>query len=381
MWILTVSFVPSLGFVDPNNVDPAFERAKKWLEAFKEPLDIQTVEFGDEEPTRIIVKDVERTFTGDEFRAQMTRVLILLDKEFGDYHQGLSFLVSFLGLYLESKEVVAIAKRLNNHPDYIPGYWKHEAADFVRDAYVLDYLLSIHNPAAHAQLARHRIAPGTYPQKWFVALCVHVLPFDALCAFLERLFVRGVRWLFQFGLGFFKVLGPRICQADNSGTIYAYLRLDRTVVDFEDETYMQIIEAADSFTDIPEIQTDEQLSALRKRMYDTYLGKRFEEVKKARDEAFEEEEDEFDFDEDGEAEPGSECEVCHNMAPDHWCFDCKLFVCGMCHDKSREPHSKSHKTCGASKAPPEAYEPRDVEDDGDDDDVNKAEKELSEATL
>lgn len=341
---------------------------------------MQKLSFPDVDPTRIIVKDVERTFTGDAFREPMTRVLILLDEEFGDYHQGLSFLVSFLSLVMEEDAIVAIAKRLNSHKDFIPGYWKHEAVDFARDAYLLDHLLSIYHPAVHSHLARQGVAPATYPQKWFIALCVHVLPFNALFEFLERFFVRGVRWLFQFGLGFFKVLGPRILAADNSATIYSYLRMDYTIVDLEDEVYMKIIEAADTY-DIPEIATDEKLATLRKQMYDTHFGRRFEETSKARDAA--EEDDEFDMDEDAEAEPGSECEVCHNMAPDYWCFDCKLFVCQMCHDKSREPHSKSHKTCSVNSAPPEAFEPRTIEEDKDeiDEDAKALEKELAETAL
>lgn len=370
------------GFVTTENVDERIAQASKWLKAFAEPLEVTDLVFPDVEPTRIIVKDVQRTFTGDAFGGPMTRVLILLDKEFSDYHQGLSFLVSFLSLFIKDNEIVAIARRLNYHKDFIPGYWRHEAVDFARDAYLLDHLLSIYNPAVRAQLAKQGVAPATYPQKWFVALCVHVLPFNALFEFLDRFFVRGVRWLFQFGLGFFKVLGPRILAADNNGTIYAYLRMDYTVVELEDDVYMKIIEAADTFQEIPEIATDEKLAELRKRMYDTFFGRRFEETSKVRDAAEAEEEDEFDMDEDAEAEPGSECEVCHNMAPDYWCFDCKLFVCQMCHDKSRDPHSKSHKTCSVKAAPPEAYEPRDVKDEeAEDDEVEKAEKELADAAI
>lgn len=359
--------VVGIGFIDPENVEPSFEKASKWLNLFQEPLEVKALEFGDEEPTRIIIKDVERTFTGEIFRERLTRVLTLLENEFGDYHQGLSFFVSFLSLFMKEEEIVAIARRLNSHKDFIPGYWRHEAVDFVRDAYVLDHLLKKYNPEVHHHLARQNIAPSTYPQKWFVALCVHVFPFDALFAFFDRFFAKGVRFLFQFGLGFFQVIGPKILATDNTAIIYAYLRLDKTIAEFDDEVYMQIIEAADKFTSIPEVDTDDNLSSIRKLMYDTHLGKRFEAVSASNAKA-QEEDDEFDWDEDGEAEPGSECEVCLNMAPDYWCFDCFKFVCGMCNDKNREPHKKSHKMCAVNAAPPEAYEPRTVTEDKEDSD-------------
>jgi hypothetical protein len=345
------------GFLDRNNLEHAFERASKWVGMFEEPLEVKKVEWPNppQEPARIIVKDVERTFTADEFRDRLSRTLTMLNNEFGDYHQGMSFLVSFLGLFMGDDEIVAIARRLNGHKDFIPGYWKHEAVDFVRDAYVLDHLLSLRNPAIHHHLAKNHIMPGTYPQKWFVALCVHVLPFDVLFAFLDRFFKRGVRFLFQFGLGFFETLKEQILKSDNPVNIFGYLRLDRTVVSFDDSTYMAIIDAADTF-DLHEIKEDDALNALRKRMYDTYLGARFEDISAKNAKAEQEEDSDLDWDEDGEAEPGTECEVCTNMAPDFWCLECKKFVCGMCNDKSRAPHSKTHKMVSAASAPPEAYE-------------------------
>ena len=292
-------------------------------------------------------------------------------------------MVSFLGLFLGEDEIVAIARRLNYHKDFIPGYWKHEAVDFVRDAYVLDYLLSIYNPEVHRHLAKNHIMPGTYPQKWFVALCVHVLPFDALFAFYDRFFVRGVRFLFQFALGFFKVLGPFILKSDNPVNIFGYLRLDKTVVSFDDAAYMQIIEAADTFP-IPEIKEDAELNAIRKRMYDTHLGAKFEAISANNAKKEMEDDEDLDWDEDAEAEPGTECEVCTNMAPDYWCFDCKKFVCGMCNDKSKDPHKKTHKMVAATAAPEEAYEKRENEQEeatGSDEEIEQLEKELAETTV
>ena len=371
------------GFLDQSNLEPAFERAKKWLEVFSEPLEVKKLEWPaeEQEPTRIITKDVERTFTADEFRNRLSRTLTLLNNEFGDYHQGLSFLVSFLSLFMEDDAIVAIARRLNNHKDFIPGYWKHEAVDFVRDAYVLDYLLNKHNPDVHKHLQKNHIMPGTYPQKWFVALCVHVLPFSALFAFFDRFFVRGVRFLFQFGLGFFKVLGPTLLKSDNPVTLFGYLRLDHTVVKFEESIYMEIIEAADTF-DLAEFAEDVELNRVRKLMYDTHLGARFEAIS-ANNAKQEDEDDDFDFDdEDAEAEPGSECQVCQMMVPDYWCLDCKKFVCGMCHEKSREPHKKSHKMVNATSAPPEAFEkPEAAGEEASDEDVAEIEKDLAKTTV
>ena len=73
----------------------------------------------------------------------------------------------------------------------IRSFWHHEPIAFATDAYVFDHLLSRHLPDVHSRLASAALFPETYCQKWFVGLCVHVLPFSALLDFFDAFFKHG----------------------------------------------------------------------------------------------------------------------------------------------------------------------------------------------
>ncbi|XP_049850745.1 uncharacterized protein LOC126323788 [Schistocerca gregaria] len=337
-------------FCNEHNSDAVSGRVVELSKSFRVPLEIKPIAWPDEQtlPSRIVEKDVERTFTSDRFRSRMSRLLTLLENQFKDYHQGLSFLVSFLMLFEEEDDVIfSIAKRLNEDEEFIPGYWKHEAVAFATDAYVLDYLLSRHNADVYEHLRSNSILPATYPQKWFVALCVHVLPFDALYLFLKQFFSRGVYFLFQFGLAFFDVLGPSILSSANPADIFAYLRLDSSSIDIEESIPMKIVQRAEHLV-VDEIKSLSDLRDLRQKMYDEHLGKKYELFNQTRAEEDEEDEEE----EDEEARPGDECQVCQNMVPDYWCIQCDKFICGMCVDKQAGEHKKdTHKLVKSSNGP------------------------------
>jgi hypothetical protein len=83
-------------------------------------------------------------------------VLQVLEHRFKDYSQGMNFVVSFLMLFLKEETVLAMIEKLNKDNQYFLGYWKHEAFDFARDAYVFDYLLQKRLPEAHAHIAKNK---------------------------------------------------------------------------------------------------------------------------------------------------------------------------------------------------------------------------------
>lgn len=56
---------------------------------------------------------------------------------------------------------------------------------------MFDHLLARHLPDVHSRLAGACLFPETYCQKWFVGLCVHVLPFSALLDFFDAFFKGG----------------------------------------------------------------------------------------------------------------------------------------------------------------------------------------------
>lgn len=321
------------------------ERAEKWLQLLKN-FKVGEVDLSkDFEPTRIIVKDAERTFSGEAQRKVLSKILTFANQEFQDYHQGMSFVTSFLLLFFDEKTVFSILRSFNYDNYYIPGYWKHEAVPFATDAYVFDALLKIYNPEVQSHLAKNYILPETYLQKWFCALCIHVLEFSALFRFFELFFERGVRFLMQFGLSFFKHMGDKILSTTNPAQIYAYLRMDRTMVQIDDNMSHIILDHVNEFQ-LKEIETEEQLQSMRVIAYDENLKKRFEAKKKFEEEEEEEEEEEYD-------EVGMECEVCEIMVPEYYCLDCKKYVCGMCKNQNKNTHKKEHKLVDAENAPKE----------------------------
>lgn len=161
------------------------------------------------EMSRIIIKDSERTFMASEDRERVARFMRVVVHKFGDYHQALSFLASVLLLFLPEGKVLAMLEKINSNPKYIPGFWKHEAVAFVRDAYVFDRILRRKNQPLADHLAKAGALPETFCQKYLVALCIHVLPFDALFEFLESFFTHGVRALHRFAISFVSQLEVR----------------------------------------------------------------------------------------------------------------------------------------------------------------------------
>lgn len=375
-------FTRNEGFVESSG-DKIFEIANSWpCLAHVDPSDIKNIVWPaptdiSEENQRIVIKDAERTFLGDAQRASLIKVLTAVIKEFGDYGQGLSYVTSFLMLTLDEPTVVAILTKLNSEERYLKGYWKHEAVGFATDAHVFDHLLSAHFKDVAEHLAKHFILPETYCQKWFVGLNIHVLPFEAEFEFFGDFLRVGQPYLLQFGLSLIDHLKSDLLATRDASRLYALLRLDKKVV--PDATALSIVKKAAEFeSKVKEVDLPE----LRKKMFETKLKARLEAAKKAFEEAAAEkarkaerkkkreekkeerkkkkgeeaessdedgggsstdESDSGDDDSDGEGDDGGECQICKDMVPEVFCKDCKLLVCGSCHDDEKGTHKKTHK--------------------------------------
>jgi len=144
------------------------------------------------EPSRIIKCDAERTFKSEANREKLCSCLAYLGDCFGDYHQGLSYVTSFLLLTLPEEEVITILLYLNEDQKYVPGYWRAEAIAFATDAHVFESLLRERYSKVAEHLSTHCILPETFCQKWFIGLCVHVLSFDALFIFFRTILGKGI---------------------------------------------------------------------------------------------------------------------------------------------------------------------------------------------
>ncbi|KAH7647385.1 TBC domain containing [Cryptosporidium bovis] len=177
----------------------------------------------DPEMNRIFKLDAERTFTDEENRMKMIKVLSTIYQEIKDYHQGLGFVVAFLLLQLKPEDTVRLALSLNRY--YLPGYFKTAPFNYVRDAKVFERLLLKRYPEVAKKIEDSACAEA-FCSKWFVGLNVHVLPFPALCKFFEILLSKGNIFLFQFGLSIVDVCRVDILNAKDTSEVLEILRLD-----------------------------------------------------------------------------------------------------------------------------------------------------------
>eukprot|EP01114_Cavostelium_apophysatum_P017182 TRINITY_DN5041_c0_g1_i1.p1 TRINITY_DN5041_c0_g1~~TRINITY_DN5041_c0_g1_i1.p1 ORF type:complete len:368 (+),score=89.70 TRINITY_DN5041_c0_g1_i1:1302-2405(+) len=323
------------GFINRDSTDQLLERAAKWpsllpldsAPAPKVPFEKYSIEG---EPDRVVIKDAERTFFGDEHRKHLIRVLSYLRSEFGDYAQGASYVTSFLMLFLDVDVVVKIMLLLNQNQRYLPGYWKAEAVAFATDAFVFERMLSDFNPAVQKHLVEKFVFPNTYVQKWFVGLGIHVLPFEALFDFFEEFFASGYPFLFRFGLSLVDKVQEPLLKAKEAAKIFSLLRLDDRA---EEDQSVAIVRDAKNF-DLSKYSFD----TLRPQLFNEKLKAQLDAAAKAMEAKKEEDDDDSEDEEEGE-----ECGICTEMIPDFYCLTCKVLLCESCHEDSKKPHKKEHK--------------------------------------
>jgi hypothetical protein len=252
---------------------------------------------------RIFVADADRTFRAPATRARFVALLSHLSDRFGDYHQGLSYVASFL-LLTQGKDgagegadfdrVAALIEALNDSDFYLADYWAAEAVRFATDAHVFAALLKTADPELSEHLGKACLSPDTYCQKWFVGLCVHVLPFRSLFPFADAFFARGIEFLFAFALALCRTLRDRLLAAKGPGELLALLRLDKaafagggpekSAAEFE-SVCAEIVAAAVA---APAPADHAAIRGMRKTSYETVVWPR---VRRARERMAEEDSD------------------------------------------------------------------------------------------
>jgi len=295
---------------DPSTHDVLFERVNKWPELLG--IDSSSLILPESYPNitkdknlaRIFVADAERTFRNEENRQKMIRLLNHVSVGFGGYHQGLGFAASFLLLLFDEKTAIAMLTRLNSSHDYIPGYWQEPAVPFARDAYVFHELLGIHFPKLKSHFEKLGIVPNMYATKWFVGLCVHVLPFEALFKFMEFSLKYGYKYLMAFSLELVSQLEVELIGTENISVLIDLLKLDGRRI--STEKAISIVEGALRWEPILE---KVEWEILRKEVYDKHLKARLEAAERAMKRAQEEDsDDEIVFSDEEEDEEEKEKE-------------------------------------------------------------------------
>lgn len=265
------------GFLQKQG-DALFSRTSKWPALSSAPS-MDNVKIA--EPVnvdRILVADAERTFRSAQNRATFVKLLDHFHKGFGDYHQGLSYVASFLSLTLAEPEVVQIMTHLNYNDKFIPGYWKHETVKFSTDAYVFQELALKFVPKVAQHLQKY-IDPSTFCQKWFVGLFVHVLPFEFLFQFFEGFLAGGFKYSMQFGLSLLNQLQDKLLAINSDYTLMEILRLDPKTIP-HDEKLNELLTKA--FAGAKDYKLDDiNFPELRESTYNEKLKARMESAKNA----------------------------------------------------------------------------------------------------
>jgi hypothetical protein len=182
----------------------------------------------DEAALRIFLRDAERTFQDEGHRTQMIELLKRVWPENRDYHQGLGYVASLLMLFFDTETIVRILLRLTHDQRYTPGYWKAAPEAYVRDAMVYARLVEERFPAVATKLQSACIVPEAYASKWFIGLCVHVLPYASLLRYIEAFLTEGYVFLFKFALALVETLSPKLLalKASDVNIMLELLRLD-----------------------------------------------------------------------------------------------------------------------------------------------------------
>eukprot|EP00746_Dinoflagellata_sp_MGD_P003177 gnl/MRDRNA2_/MRDRNA2_106177_c0_seq1.p1 gnl/MRDRNA2_/MRDRNA2_106177_c0~~gnl/MRDRNA2_/MRDRNA2_106177_c0_seq1.p1 ORF type:complete len:384 (-),score=48.95 gnl/MRDRNA2_/MRDRNA2_106177_c0_seq1:77-1228(-) len=196
----------------------------------------------DESFLKIIACDAERTFCPKEDvtankrtigrQAAICEALLLLHSEIQDYHQGLGYIVAFLHVFLRTSDVVRVALGLHRSRRHSMGYFRKESQSFVRDARVFHRLLRAEDCKTAAYLERLGVVPELYAGKWFIGLCVHVLPWIQLLDFWEGYFTYGTGFLLAFGLAYVSEFRSEICASKSTAAALTILRLEDPSADW-----------------------------------------------------------------------------------------------------------------------------------------------------
>ncbi|MDP2439498.1 MAG: hypothetical protein Q8P67_27435 [archaeon] len=303
-----------------------------------------------EDTRRLFKLDSDRTFAGPACRSFLSDFLATLVKTslHGEYHQSLSLVSGLLLLWFDRETVHRMLHVVNAHPRYIPGYWRGEAVAFATDAYVFQTMLARHVPAVHQVLTEKGIMPEIWLQKWFVGLCINVLPFEHLHRFFGGFFRFGQVFLMRFGLSFAAHFETQLVQSPDQANVLAWLRLDEDKLKFVDAALLDAV-LADALDETRFPLGEFDVPALRIHCYDTHLRARMESAAAARAQHDSDDSDDSDSDDSdddsyrdsddsdddfgcGGGGDDSDDEGCENV-PEHFCSDPPTLLCSDCRKK------------------------------------------------
>lgn len=230
-------------------------------------------------------------------RARLTRQSL---RARGATPQGLGYVYSFLRLTQPTDVALRLVLRLNRSERHLRGYWYAAPPAYVRDAMVYSRLVGEHFPEVAQLLAQAGVAAEAYVSKWFVGLCLHVLPFRALFAFYAQLLEEGAPFLFKFALSLVRHTSSALlaCKPTDASSIFAILRLDPALYPDDHAVHDAILETASDWQ-VSDVQIA-QLRAEEEAKLDLKMARVREAERKLAEQDGSDDEIEFSDDEEDE---------------------------------------------------------------------------------
>jgi hypothetical protein len=331
------------GFLEAEQKNDEFKSlfvmARQWLadaeidattvEAADAQLQAQVKLHNDEKKVfeRIFERDAERAFVSPKNREIMMHILTILKRDHlaGEYHQGAGLICAFLLLTLSPSEVLALLAKISSASKYLPDYFKAASVACATDGYLWKDLVEERFPDVGAKINSNFILPETFVQKWFCALCVHVLPFSALFKFFSLFFRDGHAFLFRFGLAHVSQFRDPLLACTSQAQIYAILRMDQQAASVvTPEACIAVVEAANTVV-VDDASTD--YAALRQAAFEKHLKQRLESAARSHAE----------LDQEKDSAPVIACGFCEAEQADYWCRDCERGICDDCRDIEPSP--------------------------------------------
>jgi hypothetical protein len=296
---------------------------------------------------RIFIRDGERSFNTSSRRVALCHMLTFLQATTleKDYHQGLSMIVSFLSLFLETPRVLCMVVEANTQSKFLPGIWKSQSLFAATDGYIFDDLLAQTFPAVSALFARWGIIPTLYISKWWCSMAIHVLPFQSLAVLFDRFWgALGSKANFELGLLIVGAQEQEILASKAIDRVLELLRFDPVVAsparvnalvyglgldaDAADEEQAKPFRAAVAAA-LATLGSVDELTARRSKTFDEKLRRGVEKADK-------------DFVNE-DVVPNCARAGCENAegTGDNYCLDCKKHYCDDCGYSTWEGHSRS----------------------------------------
>jgi hypothetical protein len=245
--VIHLHYIRNYKFITSGNHDELAQRMKGWMDLFDKQEDIDFEKLRgtvvSEEHLRIFRRDAERTYVPKDDKEVEKRTkerqdmhvenLRLVVAEVGDYHQGLGYIAAFLGLFSESDDVVRIALALHRNEKYSAGYFMGAPQRFLADAKTFYIILEKTKPELLNHLKSKGVLPEMFASKWFVGLCLHVLPYSALFEFYENYLTHGGEYLFKFAMEYMNTFESQLMECTSTSELMTILRAEDDRADWK----------------------------------------------------------------------------------------------------------------------------------------------------